>query len=72
MAAAPDPPGVRSGPWLPPGALRRAPRWLAALVLVVAAAVGWFVPLFGVPLLVFLAVDVLLAARARRRARAAT
>lgn len=58
------------GPWLAPGGLRRAPRWLAAVVLVLAAAVGWFVPLLGVPLLVFLAVDVLLAARARRRARA--
>lgn len=61
-------PGFGPGPWLPPGALRRTPRWLAAVVLVVAAAVGWFVPLLGVPLLAFLAVDVLLAARARRRA----
>ncbi|WP_309134000.1 PepSY domain-containing protein [Cellulomonas sp.] len=59
------------GPWLPPGGLRRAPRWLAVLLLVLAAAVGWFVPLFGIPLLVFLVVDVLLAARARRRAAAA-
>ncbi|MFS0705656.1 PepSY-associated TM helix domain-containing protein [Cellulomonas sp. 179-A 9B4 NHS] len=58
------------GPWLRPGALRAAPRWLAALLLVAAAAVGWVVPLFGVPLLVFLAVDALLSARARRRTAA--
>ncbi|UZN03515.1 PepSY-associated TM helix domain-containing protein [Cellulomonas sp. S1-8] len=60
-------PGFGPGPWLPPGGLRRAPRVLAVLVVGVAAVVGWFVPLLGVPLLGFLLVDVLLAVRARRR-----
>lgn len=60
-------PGFGPGPLLPPGALRRVPRPLAAGILVAAGVVGWFLPLFGLPLLAFLAVDVVLAARARRR-----
>ncbi|HEV6955502.1 MAG TPA: PepSY domain-containing protein [Promicromonospora sp.] len=56
----------RPGPPIPRGALRRAPLWLAITVLALAAAVGWFIPYFGIPLAVFLLVDLLLAARARR------
>lgn len=59
--------GSGPGPLLPRGALGRAPRVLAATLLVAAAVVGWVVPLFGVPLLVFLLVDVVLGVRARRR-----
>jgi len=60
-------PGFGPGPLPPRGALRRAPRALAVVVVGAAALVGWFVPLLGVPLLVFLVVDVLLGVRARRR-----
>ncbi|OLT52619.1 PepSY domain-containing protein [Cellulosimicrobium sp. CUA-896] len=59
------------GPAVPRGALRRAPLWLSLTVLALAAVVGWFLPLFGIPLAVFLLVDLLLAARARRAAEAA-
>lgn len=62
--------GFGMGPLLPRGALRSAPRALAVVLLVLAALVGWFIPLFGLPLLVFLAVDVLLGVRARRRQQA--
>ncbi|MBO3089738.1 PepSY-associated TM helix domain-containing protein [Cellulomonas dongxiuzhuiae] len=59
-------PGFGPGPLLPPGALRAAPRALTVVVLALAALVGWFIPLFGVPLLVFLLIDTALAARHRR------
>ncbi|MQY31222.1 PepSY-associated TM helix domain-containing protein [Nocardia aurantia] len=49
------------------GALRRTPASLLVPLVVVAAAVGWFAPLIGIPLLVFLAVDVLLGLRRRPR-----
>lgn len=39
------------------GALRRAPWWGTALALVVAAAIGVFLPLMGITLAAFLAVD---------------
>ncbi|GAB3990070.1 PepSY-associated TM helix domain-containing protein [Nocardioides marmoraquaticus] len=48
------------------GAWREASPAQLVGVAVVAAAVGWFVPLLGVSLLVFLAVDVALGLRARR------
>ncbi|AWO86678.1 MULTISPECIES: PepSY-associated TM helix domain-containing protein [Gordonia] len=48
------------------GALRRVPVPAAVAVGVVAAAVGWFVPLLGLSLLAFLAVDVALGLRERR------
>lgn len=50
------------------GRWRRVPRAQLAVVLVVAAAVGWFVPLFGLSLLAFLVVDALLGARRRKTA----
>ena len=65
-------PGFGPGPLLPPGALRRVPWPLAAAILVAAGLVGWFLPLFGVPLLAFLAVDAALAARTRRRRTSTT
>ncbi|MDK1474077.1 PepSY-associated TM helix domain-containing protein [Streptomyces sp. 549] len=51
----------------PRGALRRLPpvQWLPLLA--VTVAVGWFVPLIGLGLLAFLALDVLLGVLARRR-----
>ncbi|GAB3657363.1 Dyp-type peroxidase [Glycomyces tarimensis] len=51
----------------PRGALRRLPWWLVALAVPVIAVIGWFMPLFGVPLLVFLVVDVLIGQWRRRR-----
>lgn len=63
-------PGFGPGPLLPPGGLRRLPWPVAAALFGAAALVGWFVPLFGIPLLGFLVLDVALAARARRRAAA--
>ncbi|WP_026343625.1 PepSY domain-containing protein [Nocardia sp. BMG111209] len=49
------------------GALRRTPVALLVPLAVIAAAVGWFAPLIGIPLLVFLAVDVLLGLLRRPR-----
>lgn len=51
------------------GVLRRS-LWLAVPVLVVAALIGWFAPVFGLSLLGFLIVDVLVG-RIRRPRRAA-
>ncbi|NYF12367.1 putative iron-regulated membrane protein [Pseudoclavibacter sp. JAI123] len=53
----------------PRGALRRAPRWGMLLALAVAVALGMFLPLMGVSLIVFLAVDVTVGMLARRRSR---
>ncbi|WTL53375.1 PepSY domain-containing protein [Nocardia sp. NBC_01499] len=50
------------------GALRRTSPWYAVPVIAAALLVGWFVPLVGLSLLVFLAVDVLVGLRARMRA----
>ncbi|MFJ6795638.1 PepSY-associated TM helix domain-containing protein [Streptomyces sp. NPDC091268] len=63
--------GLSAGRAVPRGAWRRLP---VAVVLALAAAtalVGWFVPLLGISLLAFLAVDVLLGLAAGRRARGA-
>ncbi|MEV4329055.1 PepSY domain-containing protein [Streptomyces sp. NPDC049597] len=61
---------LSAGRPMPRGAWRKAP--LTALLPLAAAAalVGWFVPMLGVSLLVFLAVDVALGAVARVRSRA--
>lgn len=48
---------------VPRGQWRKVPRAPLVAVLVVTAGVGWFVPLFGLSLLGFLAVDALLARR---------
>lgn len=61
-------------PGATPGRAPRRGAWRAASpaalvgVGVVAVAVGWFVPLLGVSLLAFLALDVVLGLRSRRRA----
>ncbi|MEU4448247.1 PepSY domain-containing protein [Actinosynnema sp. NPDC050801] len=52
---------------VPRGQWRKVPRAQFVAVLVVAAGVGWFVPLFGLSLLAFLLVDVVLSTRARRK-----
>ena len=49
------------------GALRDLPLPLSAAILVGAAAVGWFIPLLGWPLLVFLVVDTVAGSVAARR-----
>ncbi|MBD5785699.1 PepSY domain-containing protein [Cellulosimicrobium terreum] len=59
--------GHGPGPLVPRGALRRVPLSLSVPLLVLAGLVGWFLPLLGIPLAAFLLVDLLLAARARRR-----
>ncbi|QFZ23060.1 PepSY-associated TM helix domain-containing protein [Saccharothrix syringae] len=48
---------------VPRGQWRKVPRAQLVVVLVVAAAVGWFIPLFGLSLLAFLAVDAFLGTR---------
>lgn len=51
------------------GVLRRAPWWGTTLALLVAAAIGVFLPLMGISLAVFLVVDLLLGWRALRSTR---
>lgn len=58
--------GVGAAP--PRGALLRAPWWGALIVLAATLAVGMFLPLIGVSLAAFLAVDVVVGLFARRRA----
>ncbi|PPG43116.1 PepSY domain-containing protein [Pseudoclavibacter sp. RFBA6] len=53
----------------PRGALRRAPWWGVLIALAAAVALGMFLPLMGVSLIVFLAVDVTVGLLARRRSR---
>ncbi|GAA2642886.1 MULTISPECIES: PepSY domain-containing protein [Streptomyces] len=55
----------------PRGAWRRLPVTTLLPLAAVTAVIGWFVPLLGISLVVFLAVDVLLGFVAGRRARAA-
>ncbi|CAN3702794.1 hypothetical protein MMX123_02825 [Microbacterium sp. MM2322] len=52
------------------GALRGAPWWGIGAVLVVAVAIGLFLPLVGYTLAAFVVLDVLLGLRARRRSGA--
>ncbi|MEU4884888.1 MULTISPECIES: PepSY-associated TM helix domain-containing protein [Streptomyces] len=53
---------------MPRGAWRKAPPGALAGLLAAAVLLGWFVPLFGLGLVLFLAVDLLRGAVARRRA----
>ncbi|WKD34967.1 PepSY-associated TM helix domain-containing protein [Streptomyces xanthophaeus] len=55
----------------PRGAWRKLPVTLLLPLAAVTAVIGWFVPLLGISLVVFLAVDVLLGFVAGRRAKAA-
>lgn len=50
------------------GALRELPLWMSAAILVTAAAVGWFIPLLGWPLLAFLVVDTVVGSVKARQA----
>jgi uncharacterized iron-regulated membrane protein len=59
--------GARFGRPPPRGAWRRVPGRVLAPVVVAAAVIGYFLPVLGVSLLVFLAVDLLLGVRARQR-----
>ena len=59
--------GVQFGPLPPRGALRATPVWAWLALGLGTVAVGLFVPLLGLSLLGFLAVDLLLGLRARRR-----
>ncbi|MFG2191263.1 PepSY-associated TM helix domain-containing protein [Streptomyces sp. NPDC048639] len=56
---------------MPRGAWRRVPLPVLLPLLAVTAVVGWFVPLLGISLVAFLAVDVVLGAVRRRGAAAA-
>ncbi|TQJ02506.1 PepSY-associated TM helix domain-containing protein [Amycolatopsis cihanbeyliensis] len=60
------PPGGRLGRPPPRGAWRRVPARVLAPLLVAAAVIGWFLPVFGVSLLLFVLVDLALGARAAR------
>ncbi|MFD9420040.1 PepSY-associated TM helix domain-containing protein [Streptomyces goshikiensis] len=55
----------------PRGAWRKAPVTLLLPLAAVTAVVGWFVPMLGISLIAFLAIDVLLGFVAGRRAAAA-
>ncbi|MER7468319.1 PepSY domain-containing protein [Streptomyces sp. NPDC097981] len=55
----------------PRGAWRKVPLTMLLPLAAATAVVGWFVPLLGISLVAFLAVDVLLGAVAARRAKAA-
>ncbi|MBT2406934.1 MULTISPECIES: PepSY domain-containing protein [unclassified Streptomyces] len=59
---------LRAGRPQPRGALRKVPVTLLLPLAAVTAVVGWFVPLLGISLVAFLAVDVLLGFVAARRA----
>ncbi|MFX0575376.1 PepSY-associated TM helix domain-containing protein [Nocardia nepalensis] len=50
------------------GALRQTSPWLALPIVAAALVVGWFVPLVGLSLLAFLAIDVIVGLVARNRA----
>ena len=60
---------LRFGKPFPRGALRRLPLPVLVLAGIGVLLVGWFLPLLGLSLLAFLAVDALLALRARHRHR---
>ncbi|MEU3622391.1 peptidase [Amycolatopsis coloradensis] len=61
--------GLTFGRPIPRGQWRKAPPALVAGLVVLAAAIGWFVPLFGISLLVFLVIDLLLGLRPGRRSK---
>lgn len=62
---------LSAGRPMPRGAWRKAPVTALLPLAALTALVGWFVPLLGISLLVFLAVDLLLGLVARVRARTA-
>jgi uncharacterized iron-regulated membrane protein len=59
-------------PPAPEAAVRQLPVPLRVVAVVVAAVLGWYLPAFGVSLVVFVVLDVAItAARRRRQTRAA-
>ncbi|MFD5094231.1 PepSY-associated TM helix domain-containing protein [Amycolatopsis thailandensis] len=62
--------GLTFGRPIPRGQWRKAPPALVAGLVVLAAAIGWFVPLFGISLLAFLVIDLLLGLRSGRGSKA--
>ncbi|MGW5097110.1 PepSY-associated TM helix domain-containing protein [Streptomyces nodosus] len=50
-----------------PGAWRRLPGWFLAPAVLLIAVIGYCIPLFGLPLLAFLVIDLIVGARRRRR-----
>ena len=64
-------PAKRFGSAPPRGALADAPWWGVGAVVLAAVAIGLFLPLVGISLIVFLVVDVALGLRTRRRERRA-
>ncbi|MEV7553205.1 PepSY domain-containing protein [Amycolatopsis sp. NPDC089917] len=62
--------GLAFGRPIPRGQWRKAPPALVAGLVVLAAAIGWFVPLFGISLLAFLVIDLLVGLRSGRGAKA--
>ncbi|WP_437114937.1 hypothetical protein [Streptomyces flaveolus] len=61
--------GSAFGRPVPRGAWAGVPSYLLVPALAAVAVLGWFVPLLGVPLACFLAVDILLGEIAHRRGR---
>ncbi len=61
--------GMTFGRPIPRGQWRKAPPALVIGLGVLAAAIGWFVPLFGLSLLAFLVIDLLLGLRSGDRAK---
>jgi uncharacterized iron-regulated membrane protein len=59
--------GWQGGRPVPRGQLRRAGRLSSLVAVVLAVAIGWFAPLFGISLLTFLAIDVILGRRTNVR-----
>lgn len=53
----------RPGGSAPGGALRGMPWWAAGTAVLTAAAVGWFLPLFGLSLLLFVLLDIVFGRR---------
>jgi uncharacterized iron-regulated membrane protein len=63
---------LSAGRPMPRGAWRKVPVTALLPLVALIALTGWFVPLLGISLLVFLAVDVVLGLVARVRARTGT
>ncbi|MFD5429854.1 PepSY-associated TM helix domain-containing protein [Streptomyces sp. NPDC127084] len=61
---------LTAGRPMPRGAWRKVPVTMLLPLAAVTALVGWFVPLLGISLLVFLVIDIVLGLVARRRAGA--
>ncbi|MEU8372642.1 PepSY domain-containing protein [Micromonospora sp. NPDC048894] len=54
------------------GGVRAVPRWVLLVGVPSTVAIGWALPLFGLTLLAFLTIDVVLGATSRRRRRTTT